>query len=238
MMNINVSKLNASELSVHNKLSELIKDNLNIKILEAAEYCNVSSSMVSKLVRKLGFENFKQYKQFFSGQDIMVESKHSSELERLKDFLQHFDLRLIDDFLAAFKKYNKIVLYGLGPSFFCVEYFSYKLTLLVDKNIFVAQDEFYVQRLLDEDTLLIVFSVTGKFTSFNNLMNSARMSGAEMLLILEEYNPSLVSEFDNIFFLTNTTQNNQLQPYEKTRTIFFIFIEEVISRLLQERDQL
>jgi DNA-binding MurR/RpiR family transcriptional regulator len=237
MININLNNLNQLELSVHNKLSKIIENNFNIKILEAADYCDVSSSMVSKLVRKLGFENFKQYKQFFSGQQIMTEDKkESSELERLKHFIENFDPVLVDNFLSMFNKYNKIVLFGLGPSFFCVEYFAYKLTLFSDKNIFVAQDEIYAQHLVDEETLLIVFSVTGKFSSFENLINGVKSCGAEMLLILEEYNHSLAIEIDNIFYLTNSTQNEDLLPYEKTRSVFFIFIEEVITKLMIERD--
>lgn len=144
---------------------------------------------------------------------------------------------MVDNFLTIFKKYNKIVLFGLGPSFICVEYFAYKLSLLSEKNIFVAQEESYTQRLVDEDTLLIVFSVTGKFTSFQNLFNAVKSCGAEILLILEEYDNSLALETDNIFYLTKSTQDEKLLPFEKTRTVFFIFIEEVILKLLSERDQ-
>jgi DNA-binding MurR/RpiR family transcriptional regulator len=236
-MNINLNKLNELEISVHNKLSEFIKEKDQIKILEAAEYCNVSSSKVSKLVRKLGFDSFKQYKQFFGGQSIIQEDKEvSSELERLKHFIENFDPALADEFITLFKKYNRIVLFGLGPSFICVEYFAYKLSFVSGKNILVSQGEDHAKHLVDEDTLLIVFSVTGKFTSFENLFNGAKAKGAEILLILEEYDHSSTLKADNIFFLTQSTQNEELLPYEKTRTIFFIFIEEIIAKLLVERE--
>ncbi|PGZ08501.1 RpiR family transcriptional regulator [Bacillus cereus] len=237
MININLNKLNPLELTVHNKLSKIITNNENIKILEAADCCDVSPSKVSKLVRKIGFENFKQYKQFFSGEHIVSEGKKkSSELERLKKYIENFDPVLIDNFLSIFNEYNKIVLFGLGPSFICVEYFAYKLALLSGKNISVAQSEDYAQRLVDKDTLLIVFSVTGKFSTFENLLNTVKSCEAEMLLILEEYNTSLVLEIDNIFYLTDSAQDESLLPFEKTRTVFFIFIEEVIAKLMSEQD--
>jgi len=237
MINVNLNKLNPLEISVHDKLSKIIKDNENIRILEAAEHCDVSPSKVSKLVRKLGFENFKQYKQFFSGEQISSEGKKiSSELERLKNYIENFDPVLVDNFLSIFNKYNKIVLFGLGPSFICVEYFLYKLALLSGKSISLAQSEDYAQRLIDKETLLIVFSVTGKFSSFEDLSNTVKSRGAEMLLILEEYNTSLALEIDNIFFLTASTQDENLLPFEKTRTVFFIFIEEVIAKLMSDRD--
>ncbi|MGG3471047.1 SIS domain-containing protein [Neobacillus pocheonensis] len=238
-ININLNKLNDLELSVHNQLSEIIKDNDHLKILEAADYCNVSPSKVSKLVRKLGFENFKQYKQFFGGQPINLEDKKSSsELERLKHFIDNFDPALVDEFLTFYKKYNRIVLFGLGPSFICVEYFAYKLALVSGKHILVSQGEDHAKHLVDEETLLIVFSVTGKFTSFENLFNEVKNKGAEILLILEEYDNSSALKADNVFYLTQSAQNEQLLPYEKTRTVFFIFIEEIIAKLMTERDTL
>ncbi|WML58732.1 SIS domain-containing protein [Neobacillus sp. PS2-9] len=236
-ININLNKLNDLELAVHSKLSEIIKENDQLKILEAADYCQVSSSKISKLVRKLGFESFKQYKQFLSGQPIIHEDRNiSSELERLKDFIDNFDPTLVDEFITLFKKYNRIVLFGLGPSFICVEYFAYKLALVSGKNILVSQGEDHAQHLVDEDTLLIVFSVTGKFASFENLFNSVKAKGAESLLILEEYDNTSALKADHIFYLTQSAQSEKLLPYEKTRTVFFIFIEEILAKLLVERD--
>ncbi|MGG3451078.1 MurR/RpiR family transcriptional regulator [Domibacillus aminovorans] len=238
MININSNNLNELDLSIHNKLSKIIEKNYNLKILEAAEYCDVSPSKISKLVRKLGFENFKQYRQFFGGKQIISEGKkNSSELERLKNYIENFDPVLIDNFLTIFNKYNRIVLFGLGPSFICVEYFAYKLALVSGKNIFATQSETYAQHLVDDETLFIVFSVTGKYTSFENLFNTIKSCGSEILLILEEYNNSLALEIDNIFYLTKSTQNESLLPFEKTRTVFFIFVEEVIARLMSERDK-
>lgn len=238
-ININLNKLNELELSVHNQLSEIIKKNDNLKILEAADQCNVSPSKVSKLVRKLGFDSFKQYKQFFMGQPIIHKDKtNSSELERLKNFIDSFDHALVEEFLTLFKKYNRIVLFGLGPSFICVEYFAYKLALVSGKNILVSQGEDHATHLVDEETLLIVFSVTGKFASFENLFNGVKSKGAEILLILEEYDNSSAIKADNIFYLTKSAQNEKLLPYEKTRTVFFIFIEEIIAKLMAEREAL
>lgn len=234
-ININLNKLNNLELTVHNTLSEIIKDNDHLKILEAADYCNVSPSKVSKLVRKLGFESFKQYKHFFGGQPIIHEDKQiSSELERLKHFIDNFDPTLVDEFLTLYKKYDRIVLYGLGPSFICVEYFAYKLAVVSEKNILVSQGEDHAKHLVDEKTLLIVFSVTGKFASFENLFNEVKSRGAETLLILEEYDNSSALKADNIFYLTQSAQNEKKLPYEKTRTVFFIFIEEIMAKLMAE----
>ena len=232
MIKLDRANLTKLEKEVHAKLSQIVTSNNKLKIIEAAEICDVSSSKVSKLVRKLGFDNFKQYKLYFSGQQINLEKQQkSNEIERLMSFLENFDSGLIDDFVSIFQKYKKIIIYGLGPSFISAEYFAYKLTVVSDKNITVAQSEDFAKRLADEDTLLIVLSVTGKFSSFENLFNETKKNGAEIMLILEEYVNTLHSIADYIFYLSKYNQSDRLLPFEKTRTVFFIFIEEVIAKL-------
>ncbi|WP_273851161.1 MurR/RpiR family transcriptional regulator [Guptibacillus spartinae] len=236
MIKLDTNHLTKLEEDVHSKLSEVVATNDKLKILEAAELCEVSPSKVSKLVRKLGFDNFKQYKLYFSGQQIYTEKqKKSSEIDRLIQFLESFDPALIDDFVSVFEKYKKIIIYGLGPSFISAEYFGYKLTISSDKNVTVAQSEDFASRLADEDTLLIVLSVTGKFSSFENLFAETKKKGATIMLVLEEYVNTLDSMADYIFYLSKVHQDSSLLPFEKTRTVFFIFIEEVIARMRGER---
>jgi RpiR family transcriptional regulator, glv operon transcriptional regulator len=232
MIKLDTNHLTKLEEQVHSKLADVVATNDKLKIIDAAELCDVSPSKVSKLVRKLGFDNFKQYKLYFSGQQIHMEKKtKSSEIERLRQFLENFDPALVDDFVSVFQKYKKIIIYGLGPSFISAEYFGYKLTISSDKNVTVAQSEDFASRLADEDTLLIVLSVTGKFSSFENLFTETKKNGATIMLVLEEYVNTLNSMADYIFYLSKFNQDSSLLPFEKTRTVFFIFIEEVIARI-------
>ena len=212
--------------------------NGKLKIIEAADLCDVSPSKVSKLVKKLGFENFKQYKLYFSGQPSHAEvNKHSNEMERLIKFLESYDPKTVDDFLSVFMKFNKVIIFGLGPSYISADYFAYKLATVSDKNIVVTQHEDYAVRLADEDTLLIVFSVTGTFSSFKTLFSSIKNKGSEVMLILEESINTRDFEADYIFHLSKFNQNDNLLAFEKTRTIFFIFIEEIIAKLKQNLDE-
>ncbi|MGD6870905.1 MurR/RpiR family transcriptional regulator [Sutcliffiella horikoshii] len=232
MLKVVTENLTKLEEEVHGKLSKVVSSNQKIKIIEAAEICEVSPSKVSKLVRKLGFDNFKQYKLYFSGQQINFEKqKKSSEIDRLMRFLESFDDQIISDFVSIFQRYDKIILFGLGPSFISAEYFAYKLATVSNKNVTVTQSEDFAERLTDESTLLIVFSVTGKFTSFDTLFNKAKKNGSSVMLLLEEYVNTSDSVADYTFHLSKYNQDNSLQPFEKTRTIFFIFIEEIITKL-------
>ncbi|MDG5472427.1 SIS domain-containing protein [Jeotgalibacillus sp. ET6] len=232
MIKLVTDQLTALEQEVHGKLSKAVSSNETLKIIDAAEMCGVSTSKVSKLVRKLGFTNFKQYKLYFSGQQINLEKqKKSNEIERLAHYLENFDPQIVDDFVSIFQQYDKIILFGLGPSFISAEYFAYKLAAVSDQKVTVTQSEDFAERLMDEHTLLIVFSVTGKFSSFESLFKKAKENGSTNMLVLEEYVNTLDSAADYIFHLSKFNQHAELLPFEKTRTVFFIVIEEIIAKL-------
>ena len=118
-----------------------------------------------------------------------------------------------------------MIIYGLGPSFISAEYFAYKLTVVTNKNITVTQSEDFASRLADEDTLLIVLSVTGKFSSFENLFTETKQNGADIMLILEEYVNTLNSMSDYIFYLSKFIQDNSLLPFEKMRVVFLFLLK-------------
>jgi hypothetical protein len=57
-----------------------------------------------------------------------------------------------------------------------------------------------------------------------------------VVLVSEEFNPLLMENCNRYFVLTGHKQSDALRPYEKTRTVFFIFFEEVIKRILEGRN--
>jgi DNA-binding MurR/RpiR family transcriptional regulator len=230
MINLDLSRLNPLELTVYQAIHAYAKDHSDLKIREAAEISQCSISKVSKLSKKLGFDNFKQYMDFVYGR-TPVEKKSSNELDRLKHFIDDFDLTMIDDFIEILNGYEKVILFGYGPSFLMAQYFEYKLRVCTNKTVLALTDELSVRSMVDNKTLLIVLTTTGSFKSFQNIFELAKTKGGEVLVVAEEYNPSLIKNCDKMFWLSKYPQSSDLQPHEKTRTVFMIFIEEVIYSL-------
>lgn len=231
MINIDFNKLNPLERQIYETLLTLSKDNSNIKIAQAAESCSCSISKISKFVKKLGFSNYKQYMDFLYGKEI-PQKKPSSELERIKNFIDDFDVSLVDEFIELMNSYEKIILFGYGPSFICTQYFEYKLRINTNKFVISVPDEISVETLIDDNSLLVIFSTTGKFKSFERIYKLSKESNCQVLLIAEEYNDSLLSNCDKFFWLSKISQSNDLKPHEKSRITFFIFIEEVIQHII------
>ncbi len=231
MINLDISRLNTLEQEIYKILLECSKNNSNIKITQAAEICGVSVSKISKFVKKLGFENYKQFMDFLYGNEI-PQKEVSNELVRIKNFIDDFDTSLVDEFIDLINSHERIILFGYGPSFICMQYLEYKLRMTTNKLVICVPDEMSVETLVDDRSLLVICSTTGKYKSFDKVYDTAKSRNCEVLILVEEYNTSLLSKHDKIFMLTKSFQSNDFEPYEKSRAVFFIFIEEVIQRII------
>ncbi|MFT4145798.1 MAG: SIS domain-containing protein [Mobilitalea sp.] len=233
MININFSALNLLEQQIHKKLVESSKNLSTIKITEAADLCECSVSKISKFVKKLGFNNYKQYLDFLYGRELS--SNHlSDELSRLRMFIDDFAEDKVDELMALIENHDKIVLFGYGPSLICAQYFEYRLRTSTNKLIIAATDEISVASMTNESTLLILLTATGTFHTFENIYNASKEKGCEVVILVEEYNSDLIHQCDKVFWLSQYPQPDNLLPYEKSRTIFFIFLEEVIQKLMRK----
>lgn len=231
MININFSALNPLERQIHAILAENSKSNLNIKITDAAELCECSVSKISKFVKKLGFDNYKQYLDFLYGREIPT-TYSSNELTRLKHFIDDFDSTQVDELISLIDSHDKIVLFGYGPSLICAQYFEYRLRTCSNKIIIAVADEISVASMTNDSTLLILLTVTGSFHTFEHIYKATKQKGCEVAMVVEEYNTDLFNQCDQIFWLSKYPQPANLLPYEKSRTVFFVFLEEVIQKMM------
>ncbi|HCY86637.1 MAG TPA: RpiR family transcriptional regulator [Desulfobacteraceae bacterium] len=231
MITIDFNTLNPLEKHIHEQMRQYSRTMPTIRINQAAAFCNCSVSKISKFVKKLGFNNYRQYLDFLYGKQMTPETQ-SDELNRVKSFIDTFDTAMIDELLALIDRHPKIALFGYGPSLLCAQYFEYRLRNCSDKTAMAVSDEVTLKNMADDATLLLIITETGRFQSFRNVYDSAREKGATVVIIAEEYNTGLVDQCDRIFWLSSTPQPMHLAPYEKSRTLFFIFLEEVVQRLL------
>jgi DNA-binding MurR/RpiR family transcriptional regulator len=230
MLSIDTSRLNALERSIYERLEKMAKET-DLTITRAAEFCGCSASKISKLAHRLGFSGYKQYIRYISGKEI-VRPDASPELQRISGFLEKFDETLSNQVIDAINRHDRIVLFGYGPSLYCLQYFEYKLRFATNKTIVATDDELIVRSLIDQKSLLLIFSVTGNFKSFTNIYGAAKKKHNEVILIMEEYRLSLLEDYDRVLFLTDSRQSDNLKPYEKSRTVFFVFIEEIMRKII------
>lgn len=225
---VNKDLLNPLERNIYSILIKEIRINDKLSITDAASICSCSPSKISKFVQKLGFKNYKEYLGFTSGKSLTV---ISNENERLDKFLENFNPDIVNYFVTYLQKFEKIILFGYGPSFIAGQYFEYKLRNLLDIPIFAVAHETSINDLLSKNTLVVIFSITGQFKSFKELYDDIASKNGKVAFILEEGRTEFLEAYDYTITLSNYLQNPAIQPHEKTRTTFFIFIEAVIKRL-------
>lgn len=231
LLAIDLRALNPLERRIHETLLAHKDSHDTLRIAQAAQLCDCSISKISKFVKKLGFQNYKQYLAFLNGEDIPSRDQ-TGELERIGTFVSHFDSSLVNKLFTLIEQHSKIVLFGYGPSFLCAQYFEYRLRNCSDKIAMAVSDEVAIERMVDDSTLLIIITETGRFHSFERVYTSAKEKGGDVVMIVEEYNTELFDQCDHIFWLSSSPQPKHLQAYEKSRTLFFIFLEEIVQRFL------
>lgn len=230
MISIDIKNLNPLEKQINDTLASYSKSNPRFRINLAAELCNCSVSKISKFVKKIGFANFKQYLDFLYGIKLETQT-FTHELSRIKKYIEEFDDTLIEEFIDLIQSHDKIVFFGYGPSLLCAQYFEYRLRTCSNKMVMAVSDEISVSSMVDDKSLLIILTVTGRFHSFERVYNDAQKRGCDVAIVVEEYNRTLFDQCDKIFWLSQNQQPDYLKAHEKSRTIFFIFLEEVIQKI-------
>ncbi len=236
MITVDLNRLNPLEKQIHEKMIQHSRTMPLIRINQAASFCNCSVSKISKFVKKLGFKSYRQYLDFLYGKDISL-PHNSNELSRVKSFIDRFDPDMLQKLLRLIEDHDKLVLFGYGPSLICAQYFEYRFRHCSDKTTMAVSDEVILKNTVDDSTLLLIITETGRFRSFEKVYKEAKQKGSQVVILAEEYNKALFSQCDKIFWLSPTPQPAHLKPYEKSRTLFFIFLEEIIQKLLQRSGQ-
>ncbi|WP_046209551.1 MurR/RpiR family transcriptional regulator [Vibrio sp. ECSMB14105] len=228
------SMLNNLEKKILREITPILEKESNISISKASEQLNISPSKLSKFVRRMGFENFKEFKRLHN-KNIDIENSEdsaikNSHLSSIQIFLDSFDRDLVDSFSIEMEKYQNIVLYGAGPSFACAVYFSDRIQMTTHKRSTAVSDMNMLQHYCNQDTLLITLSTSGLYDSYTNLIN---VNAGEKLFLFEDL--ITLPELANykVFYLTRGSKNNKVTQYKRPRTLFFIFLEEVINKLIQ-----
>ncbi len=233
MIHIDFTGLNALEKSIHEKLQSSTASHPTLRITEAAHLCGCSVSKISKFTKKLGFANFKQYVAFLYEDTETHGQDSSGELSRIRQFIANFDESLVDDMVALIAGHARIVLFGYGPSLLCAQYIEYRLRTASPKVIIAVVDDLSVASMTDASTLLIIFTVTGAYRDFSKMYSSASEKGATVAIVAQDYNVSLLGQCNTIFFLTDRPDSGEKLPHQRSRTLIFIFMEEVIQRIAE-----
>ena len=236
MFNVDTTRLTTLDRRIVDDLMAHARQHPSFRIMEAAEICGCSISQVSKAIRKAGFSGYKDFiRVLYAGEQPSEPAL--DELERLKRVIEEFDISVVDEFASLINEHERIILFGYGPSLISAQYFEYRLRFCSSAFVTTAPDEESARSLLEQASLLVIFTATGQYRPFGGLAQEAKAKGADVVVVSEEFNPLLLDICKRYFVLTRHLQPDTLKPHEKTRTVFFIFLEEVIQKIQRDKAQ-
>lgn len=246
---MNDESLSSTNMTIGKTLLQNMHLLSELSIEEVAAMCHVSKSTLSKFVRKLGFEDYKDfrlcaeeeeqkaiysYPNSMSIEDYIDQNGISQYIDILKKdmdlLIQNIDLKKIQDLVQDLRDYSKVGVFGSAHSQTVALDFQYKmafnqkivLTYLDD----VKQDEFI--KKAGPDTLIIIYSNSGSYLNEYQLISgwpkkeSFFQTRARVVLITS--NPAF-EEDERVASCISFGYHTQVQNHP----FLFRFINEMIS---------
>lgn len=232
------------------KVCDLILENpeviINNPIAEAAKIYNVSPSSILRMSKKVGYKGYSEFRYALEASVIQnKENKDSSRISRIMESYQNvlqdlktaFDEQEIIKFVEDLKT-KKFYTIGIGNSSLPAKQLVYVLYPLgkwgecVDDSVRIN----YLSEDLNKDDFVIFFSVSGSIENYEKICQKCKNVGATTALITMNQESYIASLTDYCFVLPSlpiSFMDKDKQPrYLDNRSLFFIFIEVVLSYYL------
>lgn len=192
---------------------EAIKREEVIDIRSVAQMNYTSQSSISRLAKRAGFNNFKEFIFFLSNEFL---NKPTNKLETLPFVMANKDWDEIDSYFNDAFSNKKIYLFGEG---FCQLLVNYTYRKLLLKKIYAIDLEGVEISLVSDETpyTLITFSQSGENKNGLLKMEECKRYGGKVIALTATENSSYTTKSDLAFIVesgaTSRDQENQNLNY-------------------------
>lgn len=238
---------NAEKESTDSYIAEALLDNIDrieqMSIEKAAQLCNVSKSKLSKFVKQIGFEDYKEFKDlvknekyrsgYFGYEDKLTMGRYIAKegwesytgilKQDLDHFLEKMDMNMVKKLAKALKDHKEVGTFGSLYSQTAAIDFMYRMAE-EGKNIrtysFDLTQENYMKNM-KEDTLVVIFSNSGQYLYGDGMR-------------LQGYFKSYLKKTKGEIALITSNENAAKDPIVKY-PILYTFSTNVHSHPIMER---
>lgn len=244
-ISIHYTELTKTDRKITGKLMRKPEVLIGRSIQEAAKDLEVSPSAIMRVLKKLQYRGLPDLKnaleKYMSEKTELVQSTKEETLSEsiLGDYKQR--LKLISACLSE-KQLCKIAqlmheakttrVLGIGSSGLAAEQFVYSL-LYQDKYVEAITSRtkiFYLSRVLDKDTLLIIFTVSGNTDLYKEIFEQAKETGAKIVLITMNRHSKFEKFSTEVVLLpSNLTDFSKTDIYQLDNRFAFIVLSEILA---------
>lgn len=222
------NNLYKEDVIIIENILETIKKNESLDIRKIAENNYTSPSSISRLARRAGFNNFKEFI-FFLKNKFNNNSKNIVTAYPLA--ISNYDIQTIDEFFKSAFDNKKIYLFGEGFCQFLVDYTYRKLLL---KKIYSVNLDGVEISFISDNTphTLITFSHSGENKNGLQKIEECKEFGGKTIAFTARENSSYTKVSDLFFVVDNG--NNEIDFENQSLNLFFgntlNLLENIINR--------
>jgi RpiR family transcriptional regulator, carbohydrate utilization regulator len=247
---LNSSKENDINYNIAITMLRNIRVIPDMSINKLADLCYTSPAAITRFCHKLGYSNLIEFKESIkinigyynvglmkpkaihynlSREDILnnMSLEIMNEITTFKSFV---DLKVIDRVVELIFNSNNVCIFGTQFSQLMAQELQRKLVNL-SKLIYHANDVQEQERLadeLDESSLAILISPTGRFTLYHErLWKKIESSSSKVVIITEKEKPEYIRRSDYIIYLPPRNDSNeyvQNHRYDLSYLIEYIYV--------------
>lgn len=231
-----IKQLNDLEYEIYLYLINHSDVVVKAKLSDIAKTLHVSSSMITRVCKKLGFEGFTQFKvQMRYNQEKEVR-RQESDSEYLIDFFKKIDNQeskaLLQRVAGMMAKSSEILFFGIGLSGAIAEYGAYLFNRRGFKSFYV--DDFSHRfNVYDPDTCVVILTVSGETKETNNQIMFIKETGAKVIVISNSVNTTAAKLADeNICYYIPSSKDSYF--YSSASQVPVVYILEALIKEIEK----
>ena len=225
---------------------------INQSIQKAAEALEVSSAAIMRTVKKLDYRGLAEFKlalEEMNQEEIIAVPEKSTVSQVVDTYQQMLTLleRTLDEpqmirIARDLAMYHQVKVLGLGSSGLSAEQLVYSLLYQDEyvESITSRTKIFYLARALTKEMYLVIYSVSGNLTFYQELFEKAKEQQSKVVLITMNRDEHLQQFVDEVVVLpsnlTNFSDKNGLRQLDN-RFVFYVFSEILATYFDQINDK-
>ena len=171
------------------------------KLSDIANVLHVSPSMITRVCKKLGYDGFSQFKIQLRYSQNRETSIQENNIEYILDYFKKIDNAQsqipIKNIAQMMVNSNEVLFFGIGLSGAMAKYACYLFNRRGLKSFFV--DDFSHRfNVYDQETCVIIFTVSGETTEINNQIMFIKETGARVAVITNSVNTTAAKLADEV----------------------------------------
>ncbi len=231
-----IKQLNDLEYEIYNYLINNPTKVDKLKLKDIADILHVSSSMITRVCQKLGYDGYGQFKVELRFENSQEQFKQDTDLNYLINYFNKINNEEsqipIKKVAEIMTKSHEVIFFGIALSGAMAEYGSYLFNRKGMRS-YVVNDFSHRFNVYDKDTCVIVLTVSGETKEINSQILEMKKCGIKVIVITNSENTTAAKLADEV--ISYYVPTNQDRYFYSTATqVPVIYIFESLSKEIEK----